>query len=132
MYLIEYVWPFWMIVSRWRACVSHGSLPLLVTRTQNWPSLTKPLPAPGAVNDVVHGTYLPPSKVVFPSSSCPDSLGGSTPGEPLVGCAFQSAAVATVAAPGGAAAGAAAAGAFGVVGVGAPPAGGGGDAQAAR
>src|SRR5262252_966507 len=104
-----------MIISRWRACASHGSLPLFVTRTQNWPSLTKPMPAPGAVNDVVQGMYLPPSKVVLPSSSWPDSGGTSTPGEPLVGCAFQSDAVLTTAEPGGAAAGGGMAGAFGVV-----------------
>src|SRR6185295_11145552 len=99
-----------MIISRWRICASHGSLPLLVTTTQNWPSLTKPSPAPGTVNDVVHGTYLPPSKVVLPSSSLPDSLGTSTPGEPLVGGAFQSGALATFAEPGGASPGAGAAG----------------------
>src|SRR5215831_21225222 len=94
-------------ISRWRICASHGSLPLFVTRMQNWPSLTKPLPAPGAVNDVVHGMYLPPSKVVLPSSSLPDSFGTSTPGDPFVGAAFQSAAA--LAGP-GAGAGAAAAG----------------------
>src|SRR5215831_4508682 len=102
-----------MIISRWRACASHGSFPLLVTSTQNWPSLTKPLPAPGAVNDVVHGMYLPPSKVVLLSSSLPDSFGTSTPGEPLVGCAFQSGALPTTAEPGGGAAGGGVAGAVG-------------------
>src|SRR5262252_1632177 len=121
-----------MIISRWRACASHGSFPLLVTSTQNWPSLTKPLPAPGAVNDVVHGMYLPPSKVVLLSSSLPDSFGASTPGEPLVGCAFQSGALPTLAEPGGTAAGAGVAGAVGVAAAGAPAAGAGGEeAQAA-
>src|SRR5580765_8011406 len=95
-----------MIISRWRICASHGSLPLFVTRMQNWPSLTKPLPAPGEVNDVVHGMYLPPSKVVLLSSSWPDSLGASTPADPFVGAAFQSGALSTATDPGGAAAGA--------------------------
>src|SRR5262252_4809634 len=121
-----------MIISRWRACASHGSFPLLVTSTQNWPSLTKPLPAPGAVNDVVHGMYLPPSKVVLLSSSLPDSFGASTPGEPLVGVAFQSGALPTSAEPGGAAAGGGVAGAVGGAAVAPGPAAGGDDAQAAR
>src|SRR6516162_10412585 len=75
---------------------------------QNCPSLTMPLPFPGVVNEVVQGMYLPPSNVVLPSSSCPDSFGTSTPGDPLVGGAFQSAAA--LAGPGAGAAGAAAAG----------------------
>src|SRR3954447_20182422 len=133
MYLIEYVWPFWMIMSRWRICASHGSLPLFVTRTQNWPSLTKPLPAPGDVNDVVHGMYLPPSKSVLWRSSLPDSFGASTPTEPFVGGAFQSADVATTPEPGGASTGAAAAGTVGAAAGAAPGAAAGGDdAQAAK
>src|SRR4029079_13990835 len=102
-----------MIISRWRICVSHGSLPLLVTTTQNWPSLTKPSPAPGTVNDVVHGTYLPPSKVVLPSRSLPDSSGTSTPDEQWDAGAFQSGGRATFAEPGGSSPGAGAAGAVG-------------------
>src|SRR3982750_4214937 len=120
MYLIEYVWPFWMTISRCRACASQGSLPLLVTRMQNWPSLTKPLPAPGAVNDVVHGMYLPPSKSVLWSSSLPDSFGASTPPEPLVGGAFQSGDAATTPDPGGASIGAAGAGTVGAAAGAAP------------
>src|SRR6185312_14184925 len=77
-------------MSRWRACASQALTPLLVTVTQNWPSLTAAFPSPGVVNDVVHGMYLPPSKVLFLSRSCPDSAGTCRPGEPLVGAAFQS------------------------------------------
>src|SRR6187551_3610417 len=88
-------------MSRWRACASHGSFPLLVTVMQNWPSLRKDLPSPGGVNNVVHGRYVFAPKSVLPSSSLPDSLGTSTPGEPLVGAAFQSAAVPTSAAAAG-------------------------------
>src|SRR5436190_1515826 len=100
---------------------------------QNWPSLTKPLPAPGDVNDVVHGMYLPPSKSVLLRSSLPDSLGASTPAEPLVGGAFQSAEVATAPEPGGAFVGAAGAGTVGAAAGAAPGAAvGGDDAQAAR
>ena len=124
-----------MIISRWRICASHGSLPLLLTATQNCPSLTNPTPAPGAVKDVVQGMYLPSLKSVLLSSSCPESFGTSTPAEPLVGGAFQSGAELTFADPGGAAAGASAGGA---VGVAAAPAGapgavaaGGDEAQAA-
>src|SRR3954463_15392505 len=116
-----------MIISRWRICASHGSLPLLVTRMQNWPSLTKPLPAPGDVNDVVHGMYLPPSKSVLRRSSLPDSFGASTPAEPLVGGAFQSADVTTTPEPGGASIGAAGAGTVGAAAVAPPGAGAGGD-----
>src|SRR5215831_11537938 len=114
-------------ISRWRICASHGSLPLFVTRMQNWPSLTKPLPAPGAVNDVVHGMYLPPSKVVLPSSSLPDSFGTSTPGDPFVGAAFQSGVLSIVADPGTSAGVGAVPGATGVA-AGPPAAGDGGEA----
>src|SRR6185312_7620652 len=77
-------------MSRWRACASQALTPLLVTVTQNWPSLTAAFPSPGVVNDVVQGMYLPPSNVLFLSRSCPDSAGTCSPGEPLVGAAFQS------------------------------------------
>src|SRR4051794_22000923 len=96
-----------MIISRWRVCASQGLTPLLTTLMQNWPSLIIPFPVPGVVNDVVQGMYLPPSKVVLLSSSCPLSLGASTPGEPLVGAAFQSGAEPTAGAAAGGAAGAA-------------------------
>src|SRR4029079_5500262 len=117
-----------MIISRWRICASHGSLPLLVTSTQNRPSLTNPLPAPGAVNDVVHGMYLPSLKSVLCSSSLPDSFGASPPGEPFVGGAFQSAEAATVPDPGGASVAGGGAGTVGVA-AGAPPGGGAGGGE---
>src|SRR4051795_9704668 len=105
-----------MIISRWRACASHGLTPLLTTLMQKRPSLIIPLPVPGVVNDVVQGMYFPPSKLVLFRSSWPVSLGASTPGEPLVGGAFQSGAEPTTGA---------AAGVAGVAGfVAATPAGG--------
>src|SRR6478609_10963845 len=99
---------------------------------QNRPSLMIPLPVPGVVKDVVQGMYLPPSNVVLLSSSWPVSLGASTPGEPLVGAAFQSAADPTAGAVAGAAGGGgavAAAPAGGVAGAVVVGAGAAGDAQ---
>ncbi len=81
------------------------------------------------MNDVVHGTYLLPSKSVLSSSSLPESFGTSTPGEPLVGAAFQSAATLTTAGTAGAAEAGGASAAAGAAG--APGAGGGGEAQVA-
>src|SRR6266540_7275492 len=111
-----------MVISRWRACASHGWTPLLTTLMQNWPSLIAVLPAAGTVNDDVQGMYLPPSNVVLARRSLPESLGASTPCDPFVGAAFQSAGVpAAAGADGTAAAGpivsgaVAAAGAIGAV-----------------
>src|SRR3954470_6940012 len=64
-------------------------------------------PSPGTVNDVVHGMYLPPSKLTFLMRSWPDSFGTSMPGDPLAGGAFQSDAALTTAGAAGAPAGAA-------------------------
>src|SRR4051812_22227798 len=100
-----------MVISRWRTWASHGFTPLLVTSVQNWPSFRNERPAPGAVNEFVQGMYFPPSKLTFLMRSCPDSLGTSIPGDPLVGGAFQS-----VAEPMSGAAVAAAAGAAAVAG----------------
>src|SRR4051812_14099273 len=92
---------------------------------QNWPSFTEALPLAGALNEVFQGRYLPPSKLLFFSRSLPDSFGTLTPGEPLVGAAFQSetggaAGAAGVAGPGvGGGAGCVAGVAAGVTGVGA-------------
>ena len=82
--------PFWITISRWRACASQPLTPLLPTTTQNWPSLTDAVPVAGALNEVFQGRYLAPSKLLFLSRSFPVSLGTLIPGEPLVGVAFQS------------------------------------------
>ncbi len=52
--------------------------------------MTDAVPVAGALNEVFQGMYLPPSKVLFLMRSFPVSLGALTPGEPLVGAAFQS------------------------------------------
>src|SRR3954465_13369749 len=92
---------------------------------QNWPSLTEAVPLAGALNEVFQGRYLPPSKLLFFNRSLPDSFGTLTPGEPLVGAAFQSetgGAAGTAVGPGaaagavGAAAGVTGGGAAGAVG----------------
>src|SRR2546421_329591 len=117
MYWMPYVCPFRIVISRWRTCASHGFAPLLVTSVQNCPSLRNERPLPGAVNEFVHGMYLPPSKLTFLMRLLPVSFGGSMPGDPFVGAAVQSPAVLTVAGPAGAAAGAAAVAGAGDAGV---------------
>ncbi len=98
--------PFWITISRCRACASQALTPLLVTTTQNWPSFTDAVPLAGALNEVFQGMYLPPSKLLFFSRSFPDSFGTLTPAEPLVGAAFQSETTAAAGAAGAAGAGA--------------------------
>ena len=68
----------------------------------------------GALNEVFQGMYLPPSKLLFLSRSTPDSFGTLTPGEPLVGAAFQSETIGAAGAAG--AAGGGVAGAAGCAG----------------
>src|SRR3954469_20253104 len=117
MYLIEYVCPFRIVISRWRTCASQGFAPLLVTSVQNCPSFRNERPLPGAVNEFVHGMYLPPSKLTFLMRSLPVSFGVSIPGDPFVGAAVQSPAVLAAAGPPAAAAGAAAVAGAGDAGV---------------
>src|SRR5580692_1520206 len=115
-----------MTISRCRTCASQAFTPLLATTTQSWPSLTEAAPIAGALNEVFQGMDLPPSKLLFFSRSFPESFGTLTPGEPLVGAAFQSETAAAVGAAGGAA------GAVGATGTGgaAPGVTGGGAAGA--
>src|ERR1051326_8681127 len=59
-----------MTISRCRNCASQRFLPAFVTSRQSAPSTTLASPAPGALNDGVHGKLTPPSNVPFASKLC--------------------------------------------------------------
>src|SRR5437763_15528012 len=60
-----YAWSFWIVISRWRTCASHGFLPWFVTKRQYSPFSTFAFPPPGAVKELVQGTLMDPSNVAL-------------------------------------------------------------------
>src|SRR5208283_788894 len=77
-----YLWPFWMVISRWRSWASQLFEPRLVTSRQSAPSTTEAEPAAGAVKDDVQGRLVPSAKVALAMRLWIDRAISSVPADP--------------------------------------------------